>query len=138
MLLKGNMLLIENFAKLLTRFRYPVSLPEDVAKDLGIHLPNSLSFDAFIEALASPEIVPKTLQKGMPRYKAESVFTFAVRQEIFKTSSLFSYKFNQGWVVFALYFDEDSLLCRLNLFCPSCEICLRLEDLLYRETAERL
>lgn len=122
------MLLIENFAKLLTRFRYPVSLPEDVARDLGLHLPNSLSFNAFMEALASPNLKPKTLKKGMPRYKAESVFISAVRQEIFKTTSLFSYKFSQGWVVIALYFTEDSLLGRLNLFSPHYEIDLHLEQ----------
>ena len=36
------------FIHLFIRFRYPVSMPEDVAADLGLDISNSLSFKEFI------------------------------------------------------------------------------------------
>ncbi len=122
------MQLIENISRLLSRFRYPVSLPMDVASDLGLFLPNTLPFQEFIRLLTSPHSLPTTLKKGMPRYKAESVFKLAIRKEIFKSSSLFSYKFNQGWVTVALYFNDHDLLTRLFLQSPYAEIDLPLEQ----------
>ena len=122
------MQLLENFSRLLCRFRYPVSLPEDVAADLGLKLPNTLSFKDFIQTLASEHSCPANLRKWMPRFKAEAFFQSAVRKEIFKSNSLFSYKFNQGWIVISLYFNEDSLLTRLFLQCPCHELDLPLEE----------
>jgi hypothetical protein len=120
------MQLLENISRLLSRFRYPVSLPEDIAADLGISLSNHLSFDALIESLSS--LSPSTLSKWMPRFKAENVFQSAIRKEIFKSCSLFSYKFNQGWVVIALYFNEEARLTRVFLQSPSSETDLDLKD----------
>lgn len=113
--------LLESVERLLSRFRHPVSLPEDVAKDLGVHLANSLTFEELIFALGRPGAYPKKLKRWMSRREAESAFQGAIRKEIFRSSSLFSYYFNKGWIVMTLYFDEDDLLRRLYVQCPSCE-----------------
>lgn len=114
------MQLLESLTRLLSRFRYPVSLPEDIAHDIGMHLPNSLNFQAFLKLLASPHQRPAKLRKYMSRALAESTFESALKKEMFKSCSLFSYYFNKGWLVFALYFDEDSRLRRVYLQCPAC------------------
>lgn len=112
--------LLESLTRLISRFRYPVSLPEDVARDIGMHLPNTLSFQEFLRLLSAPHQRPAKLRKYMSRTLAESTFDSALKKETFKSSSLFSYYFNKGWLVFALYFDEDSRLRRVYLQCPSC------------------
>ena len=112
--------LLESLTRLISRFRYPVSLPEEIAHDLGMHLPNSLSFQEFLQLLASPHQRPAKLRKYMSRTLAEATFESALKKEAFKSCSLFSYYFNKGWLVFALYFDEDSRLRRVYLQCPSC------------------
>lgn len=114
------MQLIESLTRLLSRFRYPVSLPEDIAHDIGMHLPNTLRFSDFLHLLASPHQRPSKLRKYMSRALAESTFESALKKESFKSCSLFSYYFNKGWLVFALYFDEDSRLRRVYLQCPHC------------------
>lgn len=115
------MQLLESLSRFMTRFRYPVTLPEDLGCDLGVDLANSLSFEQLLHALAMPTTRPKTLWKWMARASAERVFRGALKKEIFSTSSLFSYYFNQGWLVFALYFDEEGNLRRLYVQCPACE-----------------
>lgn len=114
------MQLLENLSRLVCRFRYPVSLPEDVANDLGMHLPNSLKLHDFIELLSSPQNRPKNLHKLMPREQAEEAFGSALKKESFKSCSLFSYDFNKNWLVIALYYDENERLRRLHLQCPAC------------------
>lgn len=114
------MQLFDSLTRLISRFRYPVSLPEDVAHDLGMHLPNTLSFSEFLRLLSSPHQRPSKLRKYMSRALAESTFESALKKESFKSCSLFSYYFNKGWLVFALYFDEDSRLRRVYLQCPNC------------------
>lgn len=113
--------LIQGLTRLLSRFRYPVSLPEDIARDLGMHLPNTLNFQEFLKLLASPHHRPAKLRRYMPRFLAESAFESALKKETFRSCSLFSYYFNKGWLVFALYFDEDARLRRIYLQCPACE-----------------
>lgn len=113
------MYLIEALTRLLSRFRYPCSLPEDVAQALGIHLANCLSFDEFIALLGQPECRPTKLRKYMQRQKAEDAFQTALKKETFGSLSLFSYYFNKGWLVFALHFDEQARLRRIYLQCPS-------------------
>lgn len=113
------MLLLEALTRLMSRFRYPVSLPEDVARDLGMNLPNTLTFNEFLKILASPQQRPSKLKKYMTRKQAEMAFGSALKKEFFKSSSLFSYYFNKGWLVFALYYDECSRLRRIYLQCPS-------------------
>ena len=112
---------LESLTRLISRFRYPVSLPEDVAHDLGMHLPNTLPFCDFLQLLSSPHHRPTKLRKFMFREQAEEAFTTALKKESFKSCSLFSYYFNKGWLVFCLYFDEEGRLRRLNLQCPACE-----------------
>lgn len=114
------MLLFQRFSRFLCRFRYPVSLPEDVAKDLGMCLSNHLSFKEFIHILLSSSTRPSKLRRFMSREKAEATFKSALKKETFQSITLFSYYFSQGWVIIALYFNEDSRLTRLHLECPAC------------------
>lgn len=101
--------------KFLVRFRYPVSLPEDIALALGIEASNLLTFEEFVSRLISPGCRPTRLTKFMPREKAEAAFQGALRKEHFKKNSLFFYYFNEGWLEFILLFDEDSRLRRIYL-----------------------
>lgn len=106
---------LESLYRLLLRFRYPVSLPEDVAHALGIQVSNFLTFDEFVNQLVSPECRPTRLTKFMPRDKAEEAFQGAQRTERFKQNTLISYYFNEGWMEFVLFFDEQSRLRRIYL-----------------------
>lgn len=97
------------------RFRYPVSLPEDIAKALGVHLSNFLTFEEFVKMLSCPSFRPTRLQKFMSRKKAEEAFQGALKKEHFRQKSLFSYYFNEGWLEFILLFDEESRLRRIYI-----------------------
>lgn len=112
---------LESLTRLVSRFRYPVSLPEDVAHDLGMSLPNTLNFQEFLKLLSSPHHRPTKLRKFMSRRRAEQTFELALKKESFHSSSLFSYYFNKSWLVIALYFDEQDRLRRVYLQCPACE-----------------
>lgn len=101
--------------RLLTRFRYPVSTPEDVATDLGVNVNNHLTFEEFINCLTNPLCRPTKLIRFMPRDQAESLFQAALRKEKFNQNSLFSYYFNGGWMEFMLQFDGQSRLRRLYI-----------------------
>ncbi len=103
------------FHRLFIRFRYPVSLPEDISEALGIPLSNYLSFEEFVEHLISPTCRVTKLTKFMPREKAEYAFRSALRKERFKQNTLFSYYFSEGWMEFVLQFDEQSRLRRIYL-----------------------
>lgn len=130
------MTLLASLTRLMSRFRYPVSLPEDIAKDIGVCVSNSLNFDDFLEFLSSFDCRPTKLRKYMPREEAEAAFSSALKKENFNSNTLFSYYFNKGWLVFALYFDDEGRLRRLNLQCPmdfevsSCDIALEQKPLL--------
>lgn len=97
------------------RFRYPVSLPEEVASALGVKISSFLTFDEFVRCLTAPTCRPTRLSKFMPREKAEAAFQSALRKERFKQNSLFSYYFSEGWMEFVLQFDEQSRLRRIYL-----------------------
>ena len=103
----------QSISYLFLRFRYPVSLPEDVAKALGIPFSNFLTFNHFIKKLICLKTPPTRLIKFMPRNDAELAFRLALRKERFKNHTHFSYYFNRGWLEFVLYFDEQSLLRRV-------------------------
>lgn len=103
------------FAHFFIRFRYPVSMPEDVAEDLGFNLSNSLTFSEFIDYLTNPCHRPKKLARFMPRQQAEDIFRLALRKEKFQQNSLFSYYFKGGWMEFVLQFDDQSRLRRLYI-----------------------
>lgn len=106
---------IDLFSSLVVRFRYPVSLPEDIAKALGLKLSNRVCFDEFVSQLTNPQIRPTKLTKFMPRDLAELAFQNAPRKECFKKNTLCSYYFNEGWLEFALEFDELSRLRRIYI-----------------------
>lgn len=97
------------------RFRYPVSLPEDIATDLGINTSNFLTFEEFVFQLSCSGCRPRHLTRFMPREAAEAAFQSAQRKECFGRNSLFSYYFHEGWLEFNLYFDEHSRLRRIYL-----------------------
>lgn len=103
----------EPILHLFARFRYPVSMPEDVASDLGIEITNSIKFQKFIQCLIDPRCRPTKLTRFMPREEAEDLFRMAKRREKFQQDSLFSYHFKGGWMEFILHFDEQSRLRRL-------------------------
>lgn len=95
------------------RVRYPISLPEDIALDLGINAPNFLSFEEFVANLTNPLSRPQKVSRFMPREVAESAFQNAQRKEKFSRNSLYSYYMYEGWLEFSLYFDEQSRLRRI-------------------------
>lgn len=102
-------------SRFLARFRYPVSLPEDIASALGVHFSNAISFKDFVSKLSSPAFKPTTLSKFMLREQAEQLFFNAPRKEHFAESTLISYYFNEGWLEFVLKFDKEKRLRRLYL-----------------------
>lgn len=112
------MQLLQGLARLVSRFRYPVSLPEDVGKDLGTHCSNLLRFHDFLALLSDSDYRPTTLRRLMPRQQAERSFQSALKREIFHSCSLFSYYFHKRWLVITLYFDKESRLRRLHLTYP--------------------
>ena len=106
---------IHYLQRLVIRFRYPVSLPEEVAEALGLEMTNNITFDKFLERLCCPSCCPHRLTRFMPREMAEELFTTALRRESFKYHTLISYYFKGGWLEFVLYFDEQSQLRRLYI-----------------------
>lgn len=135
------MTLLTNLSRFISRFRYPVSLPEDVAKDIGISISNNLNFNEFLDFLSSFNCRPTKLRKYMPREEAEAAFNSALKKENFNSNTLFSYYFNHGWLVFALYYDCEGRLRRLNLQCPlnskvsSCDLPLEQETFLIKASS---
>jgi hypothetical protein len=97
------------------RFRYPVSLQEEIATDLGVKVANFLTFEEFVRCLTSPSCRPSHLERFMSRDKAEAAFERAQRKEKFGRSSLYSYYFHEGWLEFSLHFDEQARLRRVYL-----------------------
>jgi hypothetical protein len=109
------MKIFDSLYRFIVRFRYPVSLPEDVAKALGVEISNFLTFDEFVTHLTSPSCRPTSLRKYMKRESAEEAFQSAQRKEQFRENTIFSYYFNEGWLEFVLLFDEQSRLRRIYL-----------------------
>lgn len=109
---------VDLFRRFLLRFRYPITLPEEVAKALGIDLPNFLTFDELVERLSCPNCRPTTLARFMHRQQAEEFFQHAHCHEHFKQSSLFSFYFTEGCLEFVLQYDDQSLLRRMYIQHP--------------------
>jgi hypothetical protein len=97
------------------RFKYPMTLPEDIAADLGIQASNFLTFNEFVCQITSISCRPSKLKRFMAREAAEAAFESAQRKEKFGRSSLFSYYFHKGWLEFNLHFDDKSRLRRVYL-----------------------
>lgn len=113
------MLMFKPLLRLWCRFRHPVSLPEDVARDLGTYASNRLSFEALVRFLNSPGCRPTHLVRWMERDEAESYFLSAKKKERFGSKTFFSYCFEQGWLIVVLQFNEEHLLSRLYVEAPS-------------------
>ncbi len=95
------------------RLRYPVSLPEEIGRDLGIQVLHSdLNFQECLDTLANQKHFPRNFYRYMPRESAEACFASVLRREKFKNSSLFSY-YIHGWLAFELTFDEKHRLRRM-------------------------
>lgn len=103
----------DRLGRFFCRFRYPVSLPQDVADVLGLRVTNFIRFDRLLQMVTGPETCPSQLARMMPREHAERVFCSAVRTEKFHSKSLYSYYFPSGWLEFTLHFDDDSRLRRM-------------------------
>jgi hypothetical protein len=101
------------FSRFLLRFRYPLSLPEDIATSLGIDVSNEIAFDDFVNYLICPNCCPTRLMKFMPREMAENAFERAPCKEKFRDRTLISFQFNEGWMEFDLQFDSESRLRRI-------------------------
>lgn len=99
--------------RLLLRFRFPISLPEEVAEALGIYLPSSVNSQDLIARLTNKGCQPTRLIRFMPRYKAEEAFHRAWRCDRFSHITLFTYYFLEGLVEFCLHFDAEGRLRRL-------------------------
>lgn len=104
---------MEQLLRFFIRFRYPVSMPEDIAIALGLDISNYVTFDQFVNLITHPACIPTRISKYMPREKAEEAFKGAHCKDRFKRSSLFSFYFVEGWLEFTLEFDEQSLLRRV-------------------------
>lgn len=107
------MKLIDQFWRFCARFRYPVSLPEDVSQALGIPLTNFITFDQLVSKICST--LPTKLRKFMPREEAEAAFSCAVCKEKFYDNTVCSFCFNQGRIVFVLKFDDQNRLRRIYM-----------------------
>jgi len=101
--------------RIVLRFRYPVTLPAEIATDLGITVPDFLTFNEFVYQLTNLSSKPQRLKRFMARDVAEAAFTSAQRKEIFSRNTLFSYYFHEGWLEFSLHFDEHARLRRIYL-----------------------
>ncbi|MCH9632103.1 MAG: hypothetical protein S4CHLAM6_04270 [Chlamydiae bacterium] len=119
--------LFKGIGRILQRIKNPISLPEDIGKDLGIQiLYNELSFKECIEKLVSSDCESKYLSRFMDRDEAELLFKSAVRRETFRDTSLFSYYIYSGWLAFKLIFDDQNRLRRIylqhrSIDCPDCK-----------------
>lgn len=109
------MQLFNFFQRFFVRFRYPFSLPEDIADSLGISLSNHLAFKDFVFCLTQKMQIPTRLTKFMPRELAEKTFIKPVKTERFCQKTLVSYYFNEGWLEFMLHFDNKARLRRVYL-----------------------
>lgn len=107
---------VDAIYRLISRWRYPVSMPEEVLDALGIDdFSESLGFEELMESLTNSHYKSKNLMRFMPREKAESYFFSAARKERFRHASLYSYYLSDSWVEFVLYFDRESRLRRIYL-----------------------
>jgi len=107
--------LVASAQNLFVRFRYPVSLPQDIGSALGVPLTNFIRFNDMLEFLLSDKCKATKLSRFMTRDKAEKAFDKAQRKDIFHRSSLYSFYFTQGWLEFDLHFDEHALLRRVYI-----------------------
>lgn len=111
-----------SFRRLLSRFKHPLSLPEEIALDLGIFLSNRLDYAELRDQFLRQEITPTKLHRFMERSLAEDNFKYAKKIEKFCRESHFSYCFNGQWIDFTLHFDKEDRLRRLYIHCSGMAI----------------
>ena len=111
----GHFNFLYPFKRLLTRWRYPVCCPEDIAQALGMRLSNQLTFEELVCKLTSPHCYAKNLYKYMSRISAEAAFKNALRIERFSHTTIVSYYFSEGWMEFTLHFDAEEHLRRVYI-----------------------
>lgn len=104
---------LDSCLRLFCRFKYPISLPEDVATALGVSVSNFVPFDLLIKTVSANSTRPKSLKKYMPRREAEQAFKAALKVERHRDRSIYSYYSNNNWVEFSLVFDQDGRLRHL-------------------------
>jgi len=109
------MFIIHLLNQIRARWRYPGSMPEEIASALGVGLSNQMSFEDFFNRLTSPHCNPSHLTRLMPRSLAEAQFQNATHCEKFHRATICSYSFPQGWLEFKLHFDDHNLLRRLYI-----------------------
>lgn len=107
------MKMLEHLRRFFARFRYPVSLPEDVASALGISVSNYIAFHQLVSKICSCH--PPRLKKLMARDEAERAFSTAVSCEKFYDNTVCSFCFTQGRIVFILKFDQEDRLRHIVL-----------------------
>jgi len=100
------------------RLRYPYSLPEELASDLGLPLCNSMPFARIETKICKRRWCPSTLYKFMSRDEALSTLSRAYRVDHFGCKEIVSYYFREGWIEFELHFDPEGRLRRLQLHAP--------------------
>jgi hypothetical protein len=105
--------------RLVKRFQHPRSWVKDVADDLGVQLPPDVSLEAMLLHLQGKDFRPRSLFLSMPRRRAEEAFQKALKKEVYESCSLFSYYFDPGWLVMALYFDQFQHLSKVFVSCPA-------------------
>ena len=106
---------IDNFIRFIARFRYPISLPEDITKATGIPLKNLMCFERILHKLTNPKCNTVQLRKFMEMEEVCMAFRKAYKKEMFSKNCLFSYYFNEGWIEFKVCFDDDNKLRRVYL-----------------------
>lgn len=104
---------LDNLTRLMARFRYPVSLPEDIGGALGIDTSNLDNFEALLTTLTS--LKTTHLKKFMRREEAEEAFKKACIRERYGQNTLCCFYFNEGWIEFTLQFDPQSRLRRVYM-----------------------
>jgi hypothetical protein len=107
----------QSFRRLLIRLRHPISLPEEIARDLGIPISNYLDYQQLTHFIRQGGLTPTKLHKFMARDVAEAAFDHAIKVEKFCRESHFSYCFNDHWMDFTLHFDQNDQLRRLYFHC---------------------
>jgi hypothetical protein len=106
--------MLELMKSLIIRFRYPVSIPQDVADALGVHITNRYSAQELVDTLMNQDLKPTRLARLMPRIIAEDVFKAALKEK-FHLKTICSFYLNNVRLVFILEFDHDSQLRRVYM-----------------------
>ncbi len=114
------------------RMRYPYALPSDIGTSLGQSIDDSITFPLLLKILSNLQ-EPRSLARFMNRDRAEKSFILATRCERFTTSTLYSFRFNEGWIEFELHFDEEDKLRRLFILHKEIVSCDRIEIPLSKE-----